>query len=96
MRKKDEELRQFESALRELRLGEEESATTTFGEQRIGNPNISGVLFKFIFKFWKVRIIIIALLLIIVAAGVIWLFSGSTFKKESTRSGTRNSKACHC
>jgi len=82
--KKDEALIQLESVLKELRMGKEESAATTVLGQRKRNPNISGALFKAIFKFWRVRIILIALFLIVALAGIIWLFSGSTSKKEST------------
>ncbi|MEH7383347.1 DUF4230 domain-containing protein [Bacillus sp. JJ1533] len=85
MSKKDEALTQFESVLVELKKGREESAATAAVGQSRENANISGALFKLIFKFWGVKIfLIITLLLIVIASGSFWLFSGSTFKKEST------------
>lgn len=85
MRKKGESFTQLEAILNELNKGKEESAaaTATVGRWK-RNTNVSGILFKLIFKFWGVKIMFITLLLSIVTAGSIWLFYGSTFKKEST------------
>lgn len=86
MKKKEEALTQLEHVLQELKKGEEESAATSVvvGQSR-SNTNISGALFKVIFKFWGVKILLIALLLLaITSGGIWWLFSGSTYKKEST------------
>ena len=83
MSKKEEALLQIERALAELKKSEEESAATAVVGQRRGNANISGALFKNLFKFWGLKIFLIALLLIITFGGT-WLFFGNTFKKEST------------
>lgn len=84
MSKKDEALTQIEQVLQELKKGEEESAATAVIGQRSGNTNISGAIFKVIFKFWGFKILLIALLLILFTFGGTWLFFGNTFKKEST------------
>jgi hypothetical protein len=75
---------QLESVLKELTEGREESAATATIGQRANVPNLSGKLFKLIFKFWGVKIILIVALLVSIVSGSIWLFSGSTFKQEST------------
>ena len=82
MNKKDEALSQIEQVLKELKKGEEESAATAVIGQRSGN--ISGAIFKVIFKFWGFKILFIALLLILFTFGATWLYFGNTFKKEST------------
>ena len=84
MSKKDEALTQFESVLKELKKGEEESAATAVVGRSRGNANISGVLFKLIFKLWGVKIFLFTLLLIAIISVVAWFLSGSTLKKEST------------
>ena len=84
MSKKDEALTQIEHVLKELKKGEEESAATAVVGQNRGNTNISGALIKLVFKLWGFRIFITAVLLVVIAFGVSWLFFGSTFKKEST------------
>ncbi|MER2038163.1 MAG: DUF4230 domain-containing protein [Solibacillus sp.] len=84
MSKKDEALLQIERVLEELKKSEEESAATAVVGQRRGNANISRALFKTIFKFWGLKIFLIALLLIVIATGGTWLFFGNTFKNEST------------
>lgn len=83
MGKKEEALTEIERILQELKKGEEESAATAVIGQKRGHANISGALFKLIFKFWGIKIFLIALFLIIIASGSTWLFFGSTFKKES-------------
>lgn len=82
--KKDEALTQIERILNELKEGEEESVATTVVGQSRGNAKISGKLFKVMFKFWGLKIFLIALLLIAIASVSTWLFFGSTFKKEGT------------
>jgi len=84
MSKKDEALTQIEQVLQELKKGEEESAATAVIGQRSGTNNISGAIFKVIFKFWGFKILLIALLLILITFGGTWLFFGNTLKKEST------------
>lgn len=85
MGKKDQvSSQQLESVLKELKEGKEESAATATIGQRWKVPNHSGALFKPIFKFWGVKIILILVVLVAITSGVIWLFSGSTFKQEST------------
>ena len=85
MNKKDEALSQFESVLKELKSGKGESATTAavIGQSN-ANSNISGALFRLIFKFCGVKILLAVLLLIIITSGITWFFYGSTFTKEST------------
>lgn len=83
MSKKDEALIQIEQVLKELKKGEEESAATVVIGQSRGNANIPGALFRVIFKFWGLKILLIALLLIAITFGGAWLFFGSTVKKES-------------
>ena len=85
MNKKDEALSQFESVLKELKSGKGESATTAavMGHSN-ANSNISGALFRLIFKFFGVKIILVVLLLIIITSGIAWFFYGSTYTKEST------------
>ncbi|MDF2947368.1 MAG: hypothetical protein K0S51_2047 [Bacillales bacterium] len=83
MSRKDEALTQIESILKELK-GEEESAATAVVGQRRGTANLSGALFKIIFKYWGVKIVVIAVLLVVTLSGSIWLLSENTFKKEST------------
>ncbi|MBD8033619.1 DUF4230 domain-containing protein [Solibacillus merdavium] len=84
MSKKDEALIQIERVLEELKKGDEESAATAVVGQNRGNTNISGTLFKILFKFWGLKLFLIALLLIALTFGSTWLFFGSTFKNEST------------
>ncbi|MEO4052937.1 DUF4230 domain-containing protein [Solibacillus sp. CAU 1738] len=84
MSKKDEALTQFESVLKELKKGEEESASTAVVGRSRGHANISGALFKLIFKLWGVKIFLFILLLIAIISGIAWSLSGSTLKKEST------------
>ena len=84
MSKKDEALTQFESVLKELRKGEEESAATAVVGRSRRNANISGALFKLIFKLWGVKMFLFTLLLIAIISGVTSFLSGSTHKKEST------------
>ena len=84
MSKKDEALIQIERVLEELKKGDEESAATAVVGQNRGNTNISGTLFKILFKFWGLKMFLIALLLIALTFGSTWLFFGSTFKNEST------------
>lgn len=84
MSKKDKALTQFESVLEELKKGEAEIAATAVVERGRGNTNISGALFKLIFKLWGVKIFLFTLLLIAIISGVVWFSFGSTFKKEST------------
>ena len=84
MNKKDEAVKQIERVLKELKKGEEESAATAVVGQNSGNANISGALIKLVFKFWGFKIFLTAVLLVVIASGVSWLFFGSTFKKEST------------
>lgn len=84
MNKKDKVLTQFESVLKELKKGEEESAATAVVGRSRGNANISGALFKLIFKLWGVKMFLFTLLLIAIISGVAWFFSESTLKKEST------------
>ncbi|RUL54648.1 MULTISPECIES: DUF4230 domain-containing protein [Lysinibacillus] len=75
---------QLESVLRELNAGKEESAATAAIGKSKKSANLSGALFKLLFKFWGVKIVFIALVLALVSSGGIWLFSQSTFKQEST------------
>lgn len=85
MKKKDQELsQQLESALNELNEGREESAATaTIGQ--IGKaPNLSGGLFKHIYKFLRGKIITVIVLLVAFSFVINWLVSGSTFKQESS------------
>ena len=84
MSQKEETLSQLESVLKELKAGKEEAATTAALGNKQKLPSISGVLFKLIFKFWGVKIILLALVLVIITASGLWLFSGSTFSKERT------------
>ncbi|WP_336046428.1 DUF4230 domain-containing protein [Solibacillus ferritrahens] len=84
MSKKDEALIQIERVLEELKKGDEESAATAVVGQNRGNTNISGTLFRILFKFWGLKMFLIALLLIALTFGSTWLFFGSTFKNEST------------
>lgn len=84
MNKKDEAILQIETILKELKAGQEEStATATLGQKR-KFPNPASAVFKLFFKFWGIRMIIAILLFASLVAGGFWLFSGSTFKKEST------------
>jgi hypothetical protein len=84
VRKKDETVAQLEAILKELKTANDESAATAVVGQTKGNRNISGTLFKFIFRVLGARILLIAVLLIAVSVGSVLLLSGSTFKKEST------------
>jgi len=84
MRKKDETVAQLEAILKELKTANDESAATAVVGQKKGNRNITGTLFKFIFRVLGARILLIAVLLIAVSVGSVLLLSGSTFKKEST------------
>ncbi|MGN7479019.1 DUF4230 domain-containing protein [Solibacillus silvestris] len=84
MSKKDEALAQIENILKELKKGEEESAATAVVGQSKGNVNISGALFKLIFKFWGLKIFFVGFILLVIIYGGTWLFTGNTFKKEST------------
>ncbi|RKQ15295.1 DUF4230 domain-containing protein [Ureibacillus endophyticus] len=84
MNKRAEALTNFEHVLKELNKGKNESAATALIGQSRRNKSISGVLLKLTFKFWGRKILLIALFLIAITAGVTWLLSGSTVKKEST------------
>ncbi|KGR75412.1 DUF4230 domain-containing protein [Ureibacillus sinduriensis] len=83
MNEKDEKITQFERVLNELEKGKEESAATTVLGRSRGNANISGALFKLIFKLWGKKILLFTLFLIAIIAAGVWFLSGSTFKKES-------------
>ena len=84
MGKNDQIISQLESVLKELKAGKEESAaTTTLGQQKKA-PYLSGALFRFIFKFFGFKIMLIILLLIAVLSTGFWLFLGDTFKQKST------------
>ncbi|WP_077619669.1 DUF4230 domain-containing protein [Bacillus sinesaloumensis] len=82
MKKKDETVAQLEAILKELKSANEESAATAVVGQR--GRNTSGSLFSFVFKMWGLRILLVAVLLVAVSAGSVWLLSGNTFKKETT------------
>ncbi|WP_453990731.1 DUF4230 domain-containing protein [Bacillus nitroreducens] len=85
MRKKDQLLaQQLESILKELKSGSEETATTATIGRRGKRLNLSSELFKFIFKFWGIRIILIIAIILTITFGSYRIFSGSTFKQEST------------
>jgi len=84
MRKKDETIAQLEAILKELKTANEESAATAVVGQRRRNRNMSGTLFKFLFRALGARILLVAVILVAVSVGSVWLLSGSTFKKEST------------
>lgn len=84
MRKKDETVAQLEAILKELKTANEESVATAVVGRSRGNRNISGTLFKFLFRALGARIFLVAVLLIVVTTGSVWFLSGSTFKKEST------------
>lgn len=84
MREKDETLTQIERVLKELKKGEEESAATAVIGRSRGNDNLSGALFKLLFKLWGKRIFLFTLFLIAILSAGAWFLSGSTLKKEST------------
>ncbi|MCH1624329.1 DUF4230 domain-containing protein [Fredinandcohnia quinoae] len=84
MNKKDEAIFQIETILNELKAGKEENTATVALGHKGKIPNPAKSVFKLFFKFWGIRMIAILLLLAIFIAGAIWIFSGSTFKKETT------------
>lgn len=75
---------QFESILKERQRSKTERATNAARRQSKSNPNTLRTLFKLIFTFWRVRIFVIAFVLLLLTAGGAWLFSGSASKTEST------------
>lgn len=84
MNKRAEALTNFAHVLKELNESKNESAATALIGQSRSKKSISGALLKLTFKFWGRKILLIALFLIAITAGVTWLLSGSTVKKEST------------
>lgn len=65
-----------------LRKSRVESATSTTIGHRGKGTNISVPLFRFKFKFWGIIVLIV--LLLVSGLVNIWLFSGKTFKQETT------------
>ena len=73
----------LENLLAELKDEKGKSISINGSGKRGKSPIIPRSLLKFIFQFWGVKILLISVLLIVVIASGYWLFSGTTFKKES-------------
>lgn len=86
MSKDDRFPAQYESAWQELIKGKEETSATTSAvlEESVKLPKRFGSGFKLVFKLMDVKNILIAILAAMVIVAGVWLFTGSTFKKEST------------
>jgi hypothetical protein len=82
LKKKEQALLQLESVLLELKQGKEETAASV----ALGQVDrvLPGALFKLIFKFGGLKIILFGLLIAIIISLGLWFLSGSTFKQEST------------
>ncbi|MFD2446914.1 DUF4230 domain-containing protein [Bacillus sp. CGMCC 1.16607] len=78
MNKKDQARMEIEKAKRES------AATIALGGQAASMPHRSGTRFKLFLKYWNLKLILVALVLAVVISSILWFFSGSTFKKEST------------
>lgn len=81
MTKKDEEKTQIESALKEIKKGEEESAATAIATTRRSrkNTNVSGTLTKPTLKFPRLlKTLLIVLPLIAILVVGVWLYLKST------------------
>ncbi|MFT4414792.1 DUF4230 domain-containing protein [Fredinandcohnia humi] len=83
MNKEEYTISQLESILRELKAGKEEtSATVAIGP--VGKKSTSSKgLHKLWVRFLGIRRMITTILIVILLAVGVWLYTGSTFKKES-------------
>lgn len=84
MSKDDRFPAQYESAWQELIKGKEETSATIALEERIKLPKGFGSRKKHVIKFMGVKNILIVILAAMVVGAGVWIFNGSTFKKEST------------
>ncbi|GAA0335019.1 hypothetical protein GCM10008967_27310 [Bacillus carboniphilus] len=84
MSKNESTIAQLESVLEELKEGQKEQAATATMGSKIKSPKLSGAIFNLIFRFWGIRILLLIGSLLVVIITGIGLFTGSTFKKEST------------
>lgn len=75
---------QYESAWKELIKGIEETSATAALEERVKLPKRFGSEKKLVFKLISVKNILIVILASMIVGAGVWLFTGSTFKKEST------------
>lgn len=74
---------QLESILIELKEEKDHSTSNKGFENREKSSTIPNSLLKLFFRYWGVKTFLILIMLIVVIAGGYWLFSGSTFKKNS-------------
>lgn len=84
MKKQDELLLQLESIVKELQAGRDESATAVAMGHKSKMPNLSGLFLRYFFKIWGLKIILFAIISILLIAGTVWYFSGSTFSQRET------------
>ncbi|MEH7248300.1 DUF4230 domain-containing protein [Neobacillus niacini] len=80
---KDEKIAQLERQLIEFREAQQQSAATIAVGHNLRSLSPPKGIFKSFFKAGVLKIILTILLLLIIASGVIWLFTGSTFKHKS-------------
>jgi hypothetical protein len=81
---KNRDLAQYERALRELAEAQEEAGSTVALEQKVKVPSFSKKFLRYGLKLFGIKNIIILLVLLLVLFAGFWLFSGSTFKKETS------------
>jgi hypothetical protein len=81
---KNRDLAQYERALRELTEAQKEAGATVALEQKVKVPSFSKKFFKYSLKLFGTKNILILLVLLALFFSGYWLFSGSTFKKESS------------
>ncbi len=74
---------QLESILIELEEEKDHSTSNNGFQSKEKLSTIPKSLLKLFFRYWGVKIFLVLLVLIVVIASGFWLFSGSTFKKES-------------
>jgi hypothetical protein len=80
---KDEKIAQLERLLQELKEAQQQNAATIAVDHNLRSVSPPKGTFKFFFKAGVFKIILYILVLLIIAFGVIRLFSGSTFQHKS-------------
>ena len=83
IKEKDEKIAQLERLLIELTASQQQSASTIavdYNSKSLSTPKRG---FKYFLKASGLKIILVILAFLVIAAGGIWLFSGNPFKQES-------------
>lgn len=83
IKEKDEKIAQLERLLVELTEAQQQSAATIVGDYNSRSISTPKERFKFPLIASGLKIILVILAFLVIAAGGIWLFQGNTFKQES-------------